>query len=185
MNQKKTKKPKKTKTPPRAVREFTAGGVVFRRRGNLIDILMIQDRVGRWTIPKGHVEEGEKLEQTAIREVQEETGLVDLKIGERLDKLHFFYRKEGKLIFMTTYVFLMEALGDTSAIEPEQSEGIADVKWFSTEKALELIEYKDTEKLFRIALSKINKGALTAVGSTRPTNMASASSPQVVESRQA
>ncbi len=157
MNQKKTKPQKKRPTPPRAVREFTAGGVVFRRRGELIDILMIQDRAGRWTIPKGHVEAGEKLEQTAIREVREETGLVELALGEKLDKLHFFYRKEGKLIFMTTYVYLMEALGDTSAIEPESSEGIADVAWFSTDKALELIEYKDTEKLFRIALDKIKK----------------------------
>ncbi len=146
---------RKSLTPPRAVREFTAGGVVFRRRGLLVDILMIQDRAGRWTIPKGHVEEGESLQQTALREVQEETGLHNLRIGEKLDKLHFFYRKEGKLIFMTTYVFLMEALGDTEAIVPEQSEGIAAVAWFSKDKALELIEYKDTEKLFKIGLAKI------------------------------
>ena len=167
-----TRKPKRKPTPPRAVREFTAGGVVFRHRGELIDILMIQDRAGRWTIPKGHVEPGEKLEQTALREVREETGLVDLAIGEKLDKLHFFYRKEGKLIFMTTYVYLMQALGDTSAIEPESSEGIADVAWFSTDKALELIEYKDTEKLFRIALDKINQ----------QPQMAQTGSPRVVKS---
>src|SRR5688500_11276582 len=106
MNQKKTKrKAKSSQKPPRAIREFTAGGVVFRRVDGKIEILMIQDRVGRWTIPKGHVEEGEKLEETAIREVGEETGLLDVKIHELLDKIHFFYRKEGKLIFMTTYVF--------------------------------------------------------------------------------
>lgn len=158
MNQKKTQKPKKTrKTPPRAVREFTAGGVVWRQNpaGSGIDILMIQDRMGRWTIPKGHVEQGEKLEQTAVREVREETGLVELKIGEHLDKLHFFYRKEGKLIFMTTHVYLMQALGDTDAVRPENSEGIVDVAWFPKEEALKQIEYKDTEKLFRIGLSKI------------------------------
>ena len=154
MNQKKTKR--KPITPPRAVREFTAGGVVYRQKpSGGIDILMIQDRLGRWTIPKGHVEKGESLEQTAVREVQEETGLKKLKIKEKLDKLHFFYRKEGRLIFMTTYVYLMEALGDTDAIEPEPSEGIADVAWFDKDEALKLIEYKDTEKLFRLGLSKI------------------------------
>lgn len=150
------KKPRRILTPPRAVREFTAGGVVYRRNHGDIDILMIQDLRDRWTIPKGHVEAGESLERTALREVEEETGLTNLKIGEKLDKLHFFYRKEGKLIFMTTHVFLMQALGDTEAIRPENSEGIVDVKWFPKDKALELIEYRDTQKLFKVALRKLN-----------------------------
>jgi 8-oxo-dGTP pyrophosphatase MutT (NUDIX family) len=164
MNPKKSRRPNrqnKSKTPKhlRAVREYTAGGVVFRHVGERIEILMIQDRLGRWTIPKGHVEEGESLEQTAVREVGEETGLTQLRLGEKLDKLHFFYRKEGKLIFMTTYVFLMEALGDTDAVIPEDSEGIVDAKWFDQDKALGLIEYRDTEKLFRLGLSKLQQGA--------------------------
>ncbi len=150
------KKSRRILTPPRAVREFTAGGVVYRHRGGDIDILMIQDLRDRWTIPKGHVEAGESLERTALREVEEETGLSQLKIGEKLDKLHFFYRKEGKLIFMTTHVFLMEALGDTDAIVPENSEGIIDVKWFPKDEALKLIEYRDTQKLFKVALRKLN-----------------------------
>ena len=139
----------------KAVREYTAGGVVFRHVDGGVQILMIQDRLGRWTIPKGHVEEGESLEQTALREVAEETGLTQFKLGEKLDKLHFFYRKEGKLIFMTTHVFLMEALGDTDAVIPEDSEGIVDAKWFGSEEALGLIEYRDTERLFRLGLDKL------------------------------
>lgn len=162
MNPKKNRRPNRSAKPKnprhaRAVREYTAGGVVFRRAGERIEILMIQDRLGRWTIPKGHVEEGESLEQTAVREVAEETGLSDLRLGEKLDKLHFFYRKEGKLIFMTTYVFLMEALGDTDKVVPENSEGIVDAKWFDSVKALGLIEYRDTERLFRLGLSKIQE----------------------------
>ena len=161
MNQKKNRRPNrqtKAKVPKRirALREYTAGGVVFRRlEGDRIEILMIQDRLGRWTIPKGHVEEGESLEQTALREVAEETGLTHFRLGEKLDKLHFFYRREGKLIFMTTYVFLMEAVGDTDAIKVEESEGIVDAKWFDYKKALGLIEYRDTERLFRIGMSKL------------------------------
>jgi 8-oxo-dGTP pyrophosphatase MutT (NUDIX family) len=155
MKQKKTTK--KPNTPARAVREYTAGGVVFRRIDKGIEILMIQDRLGRWTIPKGHVEEGESLEQTALREVEEETGLKHLKIRDKLDKIHFFYRKEGKLIFMTTYVFLMEATRFTGELIPEDSEGIVDARWFPDTEALNLIEYKDTEKLFRLGLSKIGE----------------------------
>lgn len=164
MNQKKKRpnqrtKPKSNKQP-KAVKEYTAGGVVFRRVPDAeVEILMIQDRLGRWTIPKGHVEPGESIEQTALREVAEETGLTQFKLGEKLDKLHFFYRKEGKLIFMTTHVFLMEALGDTDAIIPEDSEGIVDAKWFPASKALGLIEYRDTEKLFRLGLEKVQQMA--------------------------
>lgn len=157
-NQKKKRKQPKSKRAPRtkAVREFTAGGMVFRRvGGDDIDILMIQDRLGRWTIPKGHVEEGESLEQTAEREIGEETGLTKLSIKDKLDKIHFFYRKEGKLIYMTTHVFLIEALGDTEALVPEDSEGIVDAKWFGREEALKLIEYKDTERLFKMGLDKL------------------------------
>lgn len=153
MNQKKTKN--RRPTPPRAVREYTAGGVVYRHQGSIIQILMIQDKLGRWSIPKGHVEEGESLEQTALREIGEETGLTELRIVDKLDKLHFFYRKEGKLIFMTTYVYLIEALGNSDAIVPELSEGIADVKWFDADKALELIEYRETQRLFKVGLAKV------------------------------
>lgn len=151
MNQKPTKKLPQTK----AVKEYTAGGMVYRHRRGELQILMIQDRLGRWTIPKGHVEEGENLSQTAIREVKEETGLQRVKIRDKLDKIHFFYRKEGKLILMTTYVFLMEAVGRSDKVIPEDSEGIADVKWFNKDEALKLIEYKDTEKLFRLGLAKL------------------------------
>jgi len=162
MNPKKNRRPGRPNKPKnqrggRAVREYTAGGVVYRHVDGRAQILMIQDRLNRWTIPKGHVEPGERIEQTAIREVGEETGLTDLRLGEKLDKLHFFYRKEGKLIFMTTYVFLIEALGDSGALIPEDSEGIVDAKWFDHEEALKLIEYKDTERLFRIALAKVQK----------------------------
>jgi 8-oxo-dGTP pyrophosphatase MutT (NUDIX family) len=159
MNQKKTRK---TTTPPRATREFTAGGVVYRYKSDKVQILMIQDTLGRWSIPKGHVEEGEQLEQTAVREIQEETGLRELRILERLDKLHFFYRREGKLIFMTTFVYLVEALGDTDAIAVEEGPAIADVKWFDAEEALQLIEYKETQKLFRMGLSKLGRTAKKA-----------------------
>lgn len=155
MNQKKTPKRKTKPTPPRAVREFTAGGVVFRRTHHGPQILMIQDRAGRWTIPKGHVEKGESLEQTALREVAEETGLKEMRILDKLGKIYFFYRKDGKLIFMTNYVYLMEASGQTDEVVPENSEGIADVKWFDYEEAIEKVEYKDTQKLFRQGMARV------------------------------
>lgn len=177
MNQKKPtrRKPNNNKTGQagknqrtnKAVREFTAGGMVWRKVGDQFEILMIQDRMGRWTIPKGHVEEGESLEETALREIGEETGLHELKLGERLDKIHFFYRREGKLIFMTTHVFLIQATGDSDAVVPEDSEGIADVKWFPADEAVRLVEYRDTERLFRIGLALLRGDRRRSSGHAR------------------
>ncbi|MEX0668551.1 MAG: NUDIX domain-containing protein [Candidatus Saccharimonadales bacterium] len=142
----------------RTVEEETAGGVVFRRGKDSIEILMIQDIKGRWTIPKGHVEEGERIEETALREIEEETGLKYLKILNKLGKIDFRYRKLDKLILMTTHIFLIHAFKDSGNYRPEESEGIKDVKWFPANEALDLIEYDDIGKLFLIALKKIRHG---------------------------
>ncbi|MBP9761898.1 NUDIX domain-containing protein, partial [Candidatus Saccharibacteria bacterium] len=59
------------------VHETTSGGVVYRRnpKSTAVEILLIKDAKNRWTIPKGHVEEGEEPKGTAEREIREETGL--------------------------------------------------------------------------------------------------------------
>lgn len=163
MNQKKTTKTNPTKKPTRsnrvskAIREYTAGGLVYRTVGGKKEFLLIKDLKERWSIPKGHVESGETLEQTAIREIGEETGLKSLEIIDKLDKIHFFYRMEGKLIFMTTFVFLIEATDISEVVIAENSEGIIDVKWFSDIEAHDLIEYKDTKTLLEMALRKLEK----------------------------
>lgn len=139
----------------KTVKEETAGGVVFRRTDRGIEILMIQDAKDRWTIPKGHVEPGERIEETAVREIEEETGLKYLKILDRLGKIDFRYRKQDKLILMTTHIFLIHAFKNTDDYIPEENEGIKDVEWFPANEALDLIEYDDIGKLFLISLKKI------------------------------
>ncbi|MCX6804899.1 MAG: NUDIX domain-containing protein [Patescibacteria group bacterium] len=141
----------------KAVREYTAGGVIFRIKNGSLEFLLLQDVKGRWSIPKGHVESGETLEQTAIREVAEETGLVGIKIIDKLDKIHFFYRMEGKLIFMTTYVFLMESTDLNETLLPEKSEGIVDVSWFDEQAAFKAIEYKATKVLLEEGAKRVRK----------------------------
>jgi 8-oxo-dGTP pyrophosphatase MutT (NUDIX family) len=125
---------------------------------------MIQDCMGRWTIPKGHVEPGESIEQTAVREVSEETGLMNLRLGDKLEKIFFFHRKEGKLVFTTTHVFLIKAVGDTDELRPGDSEGIIDTRWFDSEEALTQVAYRDTEKVFRMALDKLGVKRLEPAG---------------------
>jgi len=138
------------------VREPTAGGVIFRRSldgSKRIEILLIADSKGRWTIPKGHIEEGETPRQTAEREIQEETGLIKMKSLDWLGKINFRYRRADILVLMTTEIFLVRALGDTNKITPQ--DWMTDIKWLSANDALEKIEYEDIGKLILLALKKI------------------------------
>jgi ADP-ribose pyrophosphatase YjhB (NUDIX family) len=138
------------------VREPTAGGVVFRRskdNPNSIEILLIQDSKGRWTIPKGHIEEGEKSSATAEREIQEETGLQEMRILNWLGKINFRYRRGNSLVLMTTEIFLVEALGDTNNIKPEK--WMSSLGWLPANEALDKIEYEDIGKLILLGLKKI------------------------------
>src|ERR1700749_4113930 len=70
------------------VHETPSGGIVFRRhkQSNDLEILLIKDAKNRWTIPKGHVEEGEEPKDTAAREITEETGLQEMKVMDWLGK---------------------------------------------------------------------------------------------------
>jgi len=135
------------------VREPTAGGIVFRHGEKGVEILLIQDAKDRWTIPKGHIEEGETAQQTARREIGEEAGLSQVDILGWLGKIHFRYRRIDKLVLMTTQIYLVRAKGDTNDIQKE--EWMNGIKWFTFQDALDAIEYEDIGKLMLLAMKRI------------------------------
>ncbi len=139
------------------VREPTAGGIIFRRneKSKKIEILLIQDAKNRWTIPKGHIEEGEDSKQTAEREIGEETGLQKVKVLGWLGKINFRYRRQQSLVLMTTEIFLVQALGDTDKLKPE--DWMNGIKWFEANEALDKIEYEDIGKIILLGLKQIRQ----------------------------
>jgi len=142
------------------VREYTAGGVVWRRNSKtkVIEILLVQDAKDRWTVPKGHIEEGEGPRDTAEREIGEETGLQKMDVMSWLGKINFRYRRQNSLVLINMQMYLVHALGDTDKLKKE--DWMNGIKWMPSNEALELIEYEDIGKIMLLGLKKIRDARL-------------------------
>ena len=94
------------------VRERSAGAIIYRNVENGIKYLLLHYHYKTyfWDFPKGKIEEGEAEEETARREVKEETGLEALKFVEGFkEKISYFYKRERKTVFKTVVYFLVES----------------------------------------------------------------------------
>lgn len=142
------------------VHETTAGGIIFRRdsRTKKIEILLIQDAKDRWTIPKGHVEPNEEPKQTAEREIREETGLQEMRVHNWLGKVSFRYRRGQTLVLMTMHIYLVQALGETDRLHPE--DWLNDIRWFPSTVSIDKIAYDDIGKLILVGMKKIRDAKL-------------------------
>ena len=126
-------------------KQLAAGGVVVKKVDDALRVLLIKDSYGHWTWPKGHAELGETPEETALREISEETGLTRLDVLEELGIQEYCFTLDDKKIVKTVHLFLVEASGDEELII--QTSELLEGKWLSPEEALETIEYEGSREL--------------------------------------
>ena len=102
-----------------------AGGLVKNQKDEMLFIR----RMGKWDLPKGKIEKDESLEQAALREIEEETGLKELILEEFLNNtFHIYTERNGEKILKTTYWFKMSYVGNELPT-PQIEEGISEVSW--------------------------------------------------------
>jgi 8-oxo-dGTP pyrophosphatase MutT (NUDIX family) len=101
-----------------------AGGKVRNPKGELLFI----NRLGKWDLPKGKMEIGETPEQSAVREVEEECGITNLNIVEKLSNTYHVYTEKDKLFLKTTFWFRMDYSGNEQLV-PQKEEAIEKALW--------------------------------------------------------
>ncbi|HHJ64249.1 MAG TPA: NUDIX hydrolase [Aquifex aeolicus] len=125
-------------------REFSAGGVLFRDG----EVLLVKNPSGVWTFPKGLVEEGEAPEETAVREVLEETGVRGEIVGY-VGEISYWYQMKGEKIFKRVRYYLMRYLEGS----PTPSYEVLDASFFPVETARKLLKYRGDREIFKKALA--------------------------------
>lgn len=136
-------------------RTTSAGGVVYRRHeGRWQVVLCGRPSLGLWSLPKGTPERSESLEQTALREVREETGL-EVELARPLGSITYWFTSvaEGVRYRKTVHFFLMRPTG--GALEGHDPE-FEEVRWFPMEDALPLMSYKNERHMVRLALDALD-----------------------------
>jgi 8-oxo-dGTP pyrophosphatase MutT (NUDIX family) len=142
-------------------REFSAGGLAFRRSQGKLFFLLIKDHNGKWALPKGLVgdnHKGESAEEAALREVSEETGLPikKLRIVEKLGDIKYVYTykwdesrhpgiKKGDRIFKIVSLYLIES--EIVKLKPQWE--VQDAQWFGGDEAIAAVGYANTKAIVR------------------------------------
>lgn len=126
-----------------------AGGLVKNKKEEWLFIF----RNGKWDLPKGKIEKNEPVREAALREVEEECGITNLKILKKLPTTYHTYLLEEKPILKPTYWFKM-ICNDGSKLKPQTEEGITEVKWLS-KKDLQQV-YDNTHGSIKEVISVID-----------------------------
>jgi 8-oxo-dGTP pyrophosphatase MutT (NUDIX family) len=138
--------------------EISAGGVVYRRIEGRIEVILASRRTRRgdiaWGLAKGGIEPDETIEEAAVREVREETGL-EARIERSLGETRYIYVWEDVRIRKTVHFFLMEATGEGDV--NDRDDEMEDVRWFPLDRALKRAAYRGEREVLGRAASVLRR----------------------------
>jgi 8-oxo-dGTP pyrophosphatase MutT (NUDIX family) len=141
---------------PRIEEPVSAGGVVYRIvNGRVETVLCGRDAPIRWSLAKGTPDPGETLEETALREVREETGL-EVQIQEPIKSIDYWFadRESDVRFHKTVHFYLMVSTGgDVDQHDPEFDV----IQWFPADEALKSLTYANETEVLRQALELISR----------------------------
>ena len=131
------------------INEISAGAVIYRiEQGRRLYLLLLHEfKTKYWEFPRGKIEDKESVEETAIREIKEETGITDLKIIPGFEeKIEWFFKRDKQTVFKQAIYLLAE----TKTKEVTLSEEL-DFKWLPYEEALNTITHKNEKEVLKKA----------------------------------
>ena len=111
-----------------------AGGMVINSNNQLLMML----RRGQWDMPKGKLDDGESIEECALREVEEETGLATLSLEQKLQITYHTYKIGSQVVIKPSHWYLMKFSGTEIPI-PQTEEDITEIRWVNKSQATELL----------------------------------------------
>jgi 8-oxo-dGTP pyrophosphatase MutT (NUDIX family) len=137
-------------------KEVSAGGVVYRRTGEAVEIALAARRTRKgelvWGLPKGQIEAGESPEAAAVREVREETG-VEAQVEAPLGDTRYFYVWDNARIRKLVHMYLLRATGGDVADHDDEME---DVRWFAKEEVVGLAAYRGEREVLQRAVNRLS-----------------------------
>lgn len=128
--------------------EKSAGAVIFRKEKDTIEYLLLHYQAGHWDFPKGNIEKGEKPEDTAKREIFEETGIKDIEfVPDFKQTLKYFYKRKKKNIFKIVTFFLAPTRTRKVKISWEH----IGYKWLPYNQALKQLTFDNAKEILKKA----------------------------------
>jgi 8-oxo-dGTP diphosphatase len=130
--------------------QMSAGGVLYKKEGNIMKVCLIAKKGKRvWALPKGRVDPGETPEETAKREVLEETGHL-ARVTEKIDQIdYFFYWKDANTLYhKIVYFYLMPLVTEGSKAKDSEADAVA---WFTLGEAYKKLTYINEKEIIRQA----------------------------------
>ena len=140
--------------PLRNARATSAGGVVHRSERDRTEILLVHRRTPvLWALPKGTPDSGESIEETALRETREETG-IEVEIESPLGSISYFFVRDRIRFHKSVHFFLMRPVG--GSVDQHDHE-FDEVRWFQLEEALEIMSYPTERDVVQRAAAMLER----------------------------